>query len=66
MIALLVFALGGFSLLQMSSMHDRSTEVDDNWIPSINTLGDVSQDILRLRSATLRMLLSEDATQLRE
>jgi methyl-accepting chemotaxis protein len=66
LIALLVFALGGFSLLQMSSMHDRSTEVDDNWIPSINTLGDVSQDILRLRSATLRMLLSEDATQLRE
>lgn len=66
LIALLVFALGGFSLLQMSSMHDRSIEVDDNWIPSINTLGDVSQDILRLRSATLRMLLSEDATQLRE
>ncbi|RRV23946.1 methyl-accepting chemotaxis protein [Pseudomonas sp. o96-267] len=66
LIALLVLVLGGFSLLQMSSMHDRSTEVDDNWIPSINTLGDVSQDILRLRSATLRMLLSEDATQLRE
>ncbi|MBQ1556793.1 MAG: MCP four helix bundle domain-containing protein, partial [Pseudomonas sp.] len=66
LIALLVFALGGFSLLQMSSMHDRSNEVDDNWVPSINTLGDLSQDVLRLRAATLRMLLSEDAQQLQE
>nr|WP_322940804.1 methyl-accepting chemotaxis protein [Pseudomonas sp. s4] len=66
LIALLVFALGGFSLLQMSSMHDRSNEVDDNWVPSINTLGDLSQDVLRLRAATLRMLLSETPLQLQE
>ncbi|AEB57268.1 chemotaxis sensory transducer [Ectopseudomonas mendocina NK-01] len=66
MIALLVFALGGFSLLQMSSMHERSSEVDSNWVPSLNTLGDVSQDILRLRASTLRMLLSENAQQLQD
>ncbi|MDM9651677.1 methyl-accepting chemotaxis protein [Pseudomonas wenzhouensis] len=66
LIALLVFALGGFALMQMNSMHDRSGEVENNWIPSLNTLGDVTQDILRLRAATLRMLLSEDAQQLQE
>lgn len=66
LIALLVFALGGFSLLQMSSMHERSREVDSNWVPSLNTLGDVSQDILRLRATTLRMLLSENAQQLQD
>ncbi|CAM2956598.1 chemotaxis sensory transducer protein [Ectopseudomonas mendocina] len=66
LIALLVFALGGFSLLQMSSMHERSSEVDSNWVPSLNTLGDVSQDILRLRATTLRMLLSENAQQLQD
>ena len=66
LIALLVFALGGFSLLQMSSMHERSSEVDSNWVPSLNTLGDVSQDILRLRASTLRMLLSENAQQLQD
>ena len=66
LIALLVFALGCFSLLQMSSMHERSNEVDNNWIPSINALGDLSQDILRLRAATLRMLLSETPQQLQQ
>ncbi|MDH1561507.1 methyl-accepting chemotaxis protein [Ectopseudomonas chengduensis] len=66
LIALLVFALGGFALLQMNSMHDRSSEVENNWIPSLNTLGDVTQDILRLRAVTLRMLLSETPQQLQE
>ncbi|RIA22271.1 methyl-accepting chemotaxis protein [Ectopseudomonas oleovorans] len=66
LIALLVFILGGFALLQMSSMHDSSSEVEENWVPSLNTLSDVSQDILRLRATTLRMLLSENAQQLQE
>ncbi|AVO54546.1 methyl-accepting chemotaxis protein [Ectopseudomonas mendocina] len=66
LIALLVFVLGGFALLQMSSMHDSSSEVEENWVPSLNTLSDVSQDILRLRATTLRMLLSENTQQLQE
>ncbi|MFG0583968.1 methyl-accepting chemotaxis protein [Pseudomonas sp. zjy_9] len=64
LIALLVFALGGFALQQMRSMHAHSSEVEDNWIPSLNTLGDVTQDVLRLRAVTLRMALSDDAQQL--
>ncbi|QFT21137.1 Methyl-accepting chemotaxis protein McpS [Pseudomonas sp. THAF187a] len=64
LIALLVFALGGFALQQMRSMHAHSSEVEDNWIPSLNTLGDVTQDVLRLRALTLRMALSDDAQQL--
>lgn len=66
LIALLVFALGGYALIQMNSMHERSGEVENNWIPSLNTLGDVTQDILRLRAFTLRMLLSETPQQLQE
>ncbi|SHM12328.1 methyl-accepting chemotaxis protein [Pseudomonas punonensis] len=63
-IALLVFILGGFALMQMSVMHERSSEVEQNWVPSLNALGDVSEDILRLRAATLRLLLSQDQQQL--
>ena len=63
-IALLVFVLGGFALMQMSFMHERSSEVEQNWVPSLNALGDVSEDILRLRASTLRLLLSDDQQQL--
>ena len=63
-IALLVFVLGGFALMQMSVMHERSSEVEQNWVPSLNALSDVSEDLLRLRAATLRLLLSDDQQQL--
>lgn len=65
-IALLVFVLGGFALLQMNSMHDRSNEIESNWVPSLNALSDISRDALRLRALTLRMLLNEDREQLRD
>jgi methyl-accepting chemotaxis protein len=65
-IAFCVFVLGCFALIQMNSMHERSSEVEDNWVPSLNMLNDVSQNILRLRAVTLRLLLSDDTLQLQE
>jgi methyl-accepting chemotaxis protein len=41
-------------------MHKQSEQVDENWLPSIMSLGDVSQDLLRLRALTLRLLLNTD------
>ncbi len=63
-IALLVFIFGGFALMQMSQMHARSAEVESDWMPSLNALSDVSRDMLLLRSATLRLMLSENDQQL--
>ncbi|MBU1283043.1 MAG: methyl-accepting chemotaxis protein [Gammaproteobacteria bacterium] len=60
LVALLVLLLGSFSLLQMTEMHKQSEQVDENWLPSIMSLGDVSQDLLRLRALTLRLLLNTD------
>lgn len=64
-ISVCVFALGCFALLQMSRMHDSSSEVANNWVPSLNALNDVSQDILRLRAVTLRLLVP-DASKMQE
>jgi methyl-accepting chemotaxis protein len=64
LIALLVFLLGGFALLQMASMHERSGEVEENWVPSLNALNDVTQSVMRLQASTLRAVLTEDNAHL--
>ncbi|MBF6623242.1 MAG: methyl-accepting chemotaxis protein [Pseudomonas stutzeri] len=64
-VALLVFLLGGFALLQISSMQKETREVDTRWLPSIVSLGEVNQEFLRLRAATLRLLLTEQGEEFR-
>ena len=64
LVALLVLLLGAFSLLQMTEMRKQSEAVDQDWLPSMMALGEVSQDILRLRSVTLRLMLNRDPDEL--
>lgn len=59
-IALLVFILGGFALLQMSEMHKQSADVDENWLPSIVALNQANQNFLRLRTVSIRLLLRRE------
>ena len=60
LVALLVLLLGAFSLFQMLEMRKQSEAIDNNWLPSVVTLGKVSQDIQRLRAITLRLMLNRD------
>ncbi|MDD2061278.1 methyl-accepting chemotaxis protein [Pseudomonas sp. GD03860] len=60
LVALLVFALGGFALLQMSSMRQQSEQVDSNWLPSVIAVGQMAQDTMRIRALTLRLLVNRD------
>ena len=64
LVALLVFFLGGFSLLQMSHMREQSAQVDENWLPSVVALGDLNQAFLRVRNINLRLLLDRTPTVL--
>ena len=64
-VALLVFLLGAFALLQISSMQKESREVETRWLPSIISLGQVNQEFLRLRALTLRLLVTEQGEELR-
>ncbi|MGA5588861.1 methyl-accepting chemotaxis protein [Pseudomonas siliginis] len=66
LLALMVFALGAFALLQMSNMRAQSDEVDNNWLPSVMAVGEMSQDMLRLRALTMRLLLNRDPKALEQ
>ncbi|MFT0869463.1 methyl-accepting chemotaxis protein [Pseudomonas sp. CAM1A] len=60
--ALLVVALGGFALQQMTNMRQQSEQVDNNWLPSVISVGRMTQDMLRIRALTLRLLVNTDPT----
>ena len=64
LVALLVLLLGAFSLFQMTEMRKQSEAVDQDWLPSVMALGEVSQDILRLRAVTLRLMLNREPDEL--
>ncbi|UVL96024.1 methyl-accepting chemotaxis protein [Pseudomonas siliginis] len=66
LLALMVFALGAFALMQMSNMRAQSDEVDNNWLPSVMAVGEMSQDMLRLRALTMRLLLNRDPKALEQ
>ncbi|WP_460098137.1 methyl-accepting chemotaxis protein [Pseudomonas sp. H3_C08] len=66
LLALMVFVLGAFALLQMSNMRAQSDEVDNNWLPSVMAVGEMSQDMLRLRALTMRLLLNRDPQALEQ
>ena len=66
LMALMVCALGAFALLQMSNMRAQSDEVDNNWLPSVMAVGEMSQDMLRLRALTMRLLLNRDPQALQQ
>jgi len=61
LVALLLVCLGLFSLLQLSTMNGSSKQVNDNWMPSIVSLADLNQSILRQRIFTLRLVINTDA-----
>lgn len=60
LLALMVFGLGAFALLQMSNMRAQSDEVDNNWLPSVMAVGEMNQDLLRIRALTLRLLINRN------
>ncbi|MCU1734788.1 MULTISPECIES: methyl-accepting chemotaxis protein [unclassified Pseudomonas] len=60
LLALLVVALGAFALSQMANMREQSDQVESNWLPSVINVGQMSQDMLRVRALTLRLLVNRD------
>ncbi|QXH49863.1 methyl-accepting chemotaxis protein [Pseudomonas fakonensis] len=59
--ALLVVALGALALKQMTDMRQQAEQVDDNWLPSVISVGRMTQDALRIRALTLRLLVNTDS-----
>ncbi|MFK3800247.1 methyl-accepting chemotaxis protein [Pseudomonas sp. NPDC088444] len=65
-LALLVFGLGAFALLQMSSMRKQSDLVESKWLPSVMELGVMGQDLMRIRTLTLRLMVGRDPAALQD
>jgi methyl-accepting chemotaxis protein len=65
-LALLVFGLGVFALMQMASMRKQSDLVESKWLPSVMELGTMGQDLMRIRTLTLRLMLNRGADALQE
>ncbi len=65
-LALLVFGLGAFALLQMSNMRTESDLVESKWMPSVMELGALGQDLMRIRTLTLRLMLNRNADAMQE
>jgi methyl-accepting chemotaxis protein len=65
-LALLVVLVGGFSLQQMKRMNNAAAEVKYNWLPSVKALNDMGQNILRIRSATLRLVVIREAAAVKQ
>ena len=63
-LGLMVCALGAFALLQMANMRQQSEQVESNWLPSVMAVGEMSQDLLRIRALTLRLLINRDPQSL--
>ncbi|WP_407291021.1 methyl-accepting chemotaxis protein [Stutzerimonas zhaodongensis] len=57
LIGVMVLLLGLFALKQMADMRKESNEVDQNWLPSIVSLGDLNAAMLRIRALTMRTML---------
>jgi len=65
-IALLVIVLGVFSQTRMTVIRQASIDMETNQLPSVGFLGNVLEDVLRMRILSFRLLLNRDSASLQD
>ncbi|WP_207865747.1 methyl-accepting chemotaxis protein [Pseudomonas sp. 58(2021)] len=65
-IALLVIVLGVFAVNRMSIIRQASVEMQTNQLPSVTYLGVMTENVLRLRILSFRVLVNREAAGLQE
>ncbi|WP_367253165.1 methyl-accepting chemotaxis protein [Pseudomonas sp. stari2] len=65
-IALLVIVLGVFAVNRMSVIRQASIEMQTNQLPSVAYLGVVTENVLRMRILSFRVLVNREAAGLQE
>ncbi|MHB2060388.1 methyl-accepting chemotaxis protein [Pseudomonas monsensis] len=65
-IALLVIVLGVFAVNRMSIIRQASIDMDTNQLPSVTYLGAVTENVLRLRILSFRILVNREPAGLQE
>jgi methyl-accepting chemotaxis protein len=65
-IALLVIGLGVFAVSRMSVIRQASVDMESKQLPSVGYLGNLTENVLRLRILSFRVLVNRDASALQE
>ncbi|MHC8381132.1 methyl-accepting chemotaxis protein [Pseudomonas sp. LB3P14] len=65
-IALLVIVLGVFAVNRMTSIHQASIDMETTQLPSVGFLGNLTENVLRLRILSFRVLVNRDPNALQE
>jgi methyl-accepting chemotaxis protein len=65
-IALLVIVLGVFAVNRMTSIHQASIDMETTQLPSVGFLGNLTENVLRLRILSFRVLVNRDPAALQE
>jgi methyl-accepting chemotaxis protein len=58
--ALLMAVVAGVALHKLAGINANTLDIGTHWLPSVENLGDIDGDILRLRLAQLRQALAHD------
>lgn len=59
-IALMLAFLGAFSLSQMAGIRERGVNIEQSWVPAIRAVATIRENMLRIRTISLRMALDTD------
>jgi len=65
-ISLLVIGLAVFALNRMTVIRQTATSMEFNVLPSVTFLGDVTENVLRLRVTSFRVLINREPAMLKE
>ncbi|UVM53025.1 methyl-accepting chemotaxis protein [Pseudomonas sp. B21-015] len=65
-IALLVIVLGVFAVSRMSIIRQASVDMQSNQLPSVGFLGTMTENVLRLRILSFRVLVNREPASLQE
>ena len=65
-IALLVVVLGVFAVNRMAVIREASVDMESNQLPSVGFLGNLTENVLRLRILSFRVLVNREPTGLAE
>jgi methyl-accepting chemotaxis protein len=60
LIAFIVLLMGLYALNQMAGMRNQAKEMEELWLPSVVTLGELEQSMQRIRTLTLRLSVQRD------
>jgi methyl-accepting chemotaxis protein len=65
-IALLVIVLGVFAVNRMTIIRQASIDMESNQLPSVGFLGNITENVLRMRILSFRVLVNRDPAALQE